>query len=435
MKFKRLQDSIKKTKTDLPDSLVQELNHQEKNDARYKKISVKKSNRKLDRKTKRLEKKQKRRLHFSNQKNIIEESKIIPMKQMTKKEPIKKEKSSNEKQLTQLEKLEASNPHFYKMLVESRLIESLPGKEASHLGSDDVEEYAKLLKLKKGRITKAFEKDGLDELLEDLKDQESETFSQVSHEDMVLQPSNAGEEMDEMSLNESDTEMMDSEASLEEESMSGSENASELDMELSDESESDQELLQEEEPEPENAPKKYVPPHLRGQQQGNERLIRQIKGLINRLSDANMESILAELDDISRQHSRHGISQIYRSLLDVTDTLTNIILQMVGDSAQLIDSFVQTYAAFTACIYHIIGLDFGSHLVQKCVEILDKDHPNAKTRGNLMTLLGYLYSFGVLTCVIIYDYVRLCIQRLEEEDVEVLLRLLKSEFIVFQLMT
>jgi nucleolar MIF4G domain-containing protein 1 len=164
---------------------------------------------------------------------------------------------------------------------------------------------------------------------------------------------------------------------------------------------------------------KYVPPHLRKAQgamdENRLRLQRQIKGLINRLSDSNMESILSELDVVYQSHSRH----------DVTDVLTDFLLETVGDTAKLIDSFVQTHAALIACLYNSVGVEFGSHLIEKCVGQIADDTLETKKRGNLITLIGYLYLFDVLTCVMVYDYVRDAISRLEEIDVEVLLRLLR----------
>lgn len=111
----------------------------------------------------------------------------------------------------------------------------------------------------------------------------------------------------------------------------------------------------------------------------------------------------------------------------MTDLLTDLTLQTVGDTAKLIDSYLQTHAAFITCIYHSIGLDFGSHVVQQTVQMIGTEH-DAKKRGNLTTFIGYLYTFGVVACTLVYDYVRLAIGRLEEEDVEVLLRLLRSTF-------
>lgn len=45
---------------------------------------------------------------------------------------------------------------------------------------------------------------------------------------------------------------------------------------------------------------------------------------------------------------------------------------------------------------------------------------------NIASLLAYLYCFSTVSCVIVYDLIRLNIQSLNEIDVEILLRILKS---------
>ena len=110
-----------------------------------------------------------------------------------------------------------------------------------------------------------------------------------------------------------------------------------------------------------------------------------------------------------------------------------------------------TYAAFIAALYNTIGIEFGAHLVQTVVEILDKSRQdwlkaakNEVAQGagaeahkeqekemgnkkcvNFVTLLGYLYDFEVVACVIIYDITRLAISEMSELDVELLLRVIR----------
>ncbi|KAJ3018240.1 suppressor of glycerol defect [Thoreauomyces humboldtii] len=179
---------------------------------------------------------------------------------------------------------------------------------------------------------------------------------------------------------------------------------------------------------------KYVPPHMRGQPASKSeqylRLKRQMQGLLNRLSDANMESILNGIEECYRKHSRH----------DCTEILTDSIVGFIADHANLLDSFVMTYAAFVAALYNAIGIEFTAHLVQTMVELFDTsragyladretdpDGVQAKSKRctNIVTLLAYLYNFEVVACVLVYDVVRVAIEDLTEMDVELLLRMLR----------
>jgi nucleolar MIF4G domain-containing protein 1 len=51
----------------------------------------------------------------------------------------------------------------------------------------------------------------------------------------------------------------------------------------------------------------------------------------------------------------------------------------------------------------------------------------SKETKNLLTLILELYNFQVLSCVIIYDLVRMLIDQLDENRVELLLKIIKSK--------
>ncbi|KAI9333948.1 hypothetical protein DFJ73DRAFT_853544 [Zopfochytrium polystomum] len=175
---------------------------------------------------------------------------------------------------------------------------------------------------------------------------------------------------------------------------------------------------------------KYVPPHLRGkpttQSEQLLRLRRQMQGVLNRLSDANLESIVNSIEEGFRNNPRH----------DMTQVITEIITSFVSDHANLLESFVATHSALIACIFNTIGLDFGAHLVQHVVELFEKtassfdnkddeDESSSKRMLNLATFISSLYNIGVIGCPLMYDVIRMCLARMKEVDVEVLLRVLR----------
>ncbi|KAI5779317.1 hypothetical protein EDC01DRAFT_780202 [Geopyxis carbonaria] len=175
---------------------------------------------------------------------------------------------------------------------------------------------------------------------------------------------------------------------------------------------------------------KYIPPSLRkaATTESEEllRLRRQVQGLLNRLSEANLITILNELEEIYRSNPRG----------DVTNLLTNIIISTVGDRSSMLDTFMILHGGFVAGIYKIMGTDVGAHVVQRVVEDFYINH--AKTNGiadpaaagkectNLMSFLAELYNFQVVGAVLIFDFIRFFLSELTELHTELLLKIVRN---------
>ncbi|CAG8457802.1 1519_t:CDS:10 [Dentiscutata heterogama] len=106
---------------------------------------------------------------------------------------------------------------------------------------------------------------------------------------------------------------------------------------------------------------KYLPPHIRDKvatlnvaetdkikSEQKIRLQRQFQGLLNRLSESNIENIIVSIKEVYDKHIRH----------DVISTLTKLVLNMISSKTMLLDQFVILYAAFVAALYKTIGIDF-----------------------------------------------------------------------------
>jgi nucleolar MIF4G domain-containing protein 1 len=75
---------------------------------------------------------------------------------------------------------------------------------------------------------------------------------------------------------------------------------------------------------------------------------------------------------------------------------------------------------------------------KKCKESIQRGDDNedggpegAKESKNLLTLILELYNFQVLSCIIIYDLVRMLMENLDENSVELLLRIIRSKLCVW----
>ncbi|WVQ76970.1 hypothetical protein IAR50_006649 [Cryptococcus sp. DSM 104548] len=206
------------------------------------------------------------------------------------------------------------------------------------------------------------------------------------------------------------------------------------------------------------APTKYVPPHLRAAQlaekakgdkakmEARMKLERKAQGLLNRLSEQNLESILGEIEGLYRDNSRN----------DTTSTLTDLVIQMISNKANLLDSFVVLYATLVGALHRIIGIEFGAHftqtLVMKYIIASTSTSPDGDTESkestiqatiyetpdagkesiNLLTLIAELYNAQVVGSRLIYDLVRGFIesegkegQVMGEREIEGLLKVLR----------
>lgn len=147
----------------------------------------------------------------------------------------------------------------------------------------------------------------------------------------------------------------------------------------------------------------------------------------HRLSEANIESIVSEVEAIYRENSRN----------DVTTSLSSLIIGTISDRANLLDSFFILYAALAAALYKVIGIEFGAQLLQSLVtRYLELDSQTQDETGkqplNLLTLIAELYNFQVVACLLIYDLIRGFIEKMtatqDEYPVEALLRVMKCTF-------
>lgn len=178
---------------------------------------------------------------------------------------------------------------------------------------------------------------------------------------------------------------------------------------------------------------KYVPPSRRAalapaatESEAVMRLRRSTQGLLNRFSEANLLSILTAIETTYRDNPRG----------DVNNVLTDIILSTICDKSSLLDTFIILYGGFVAGVYKLIGTDFGGNIVQKAVEQFEKYHAQSNGLGvednagkeatNLMTFLAELYNFGVISSVLIFDYIRRFLSELTELHTELLLKIVRN---------
>jgi nucleolar MIF4G domain-containing protein 1 len=181
---------------------------------------------------------------------------------------------------------------------------------------------------------------------------------------------------------------------------------------------------------------KYIPPSLRKPASSDSeallRLRRQTQGLVNRLTEANLISILGEIEKLYRENARQH----------VTSTLVDLLLTSVCEPTSLPDTLIILPAGFIAAIYKIIGTDFGALVIQRIVELFDEHYTKAtaasqdgpaaatsdssKETSNLIMLLSEMYNFQVVGSNLVFDYIKLFLGKLSELNAELLLKIIRT---------
>ncbi|GAB5357478.1 hypothetical protein AAMO2058_000378300 [Amorphochlora amoebiformis] len=180
----------------------------------------------------------------------------------------------------------------------------------------------------------------------------------------------------------------------------------------------------------------YVPPHLRergGIKVKQEKAKRRINGLVNKLTFENIQPIS---NDIRRFYSDPE-PEISRRF--VTESLSCILLKSCEENGRthVLNSLVEPQAALIAGL-HISGIQgLASHLAETlCVrfnQLLDRKEDaeghnliTDKSSHNILLFLVCLYTHGVIYAGLMYDIVKLLLNRFENMDIELLLLLLRN---------
>ncbi|OGE49615.1 hypothetical protein PENARI_c020G01741 [Penicillium arizonense] len=316
----------------------------------------------------------------------------------------------------------------------------VPAGIKSKLAQDDAEIAAleKKLGLKKGKTSKAFEEDGLDDLLGDLggggDGSEDENRKRKREADDWLQSKRQKAKALQAQAETKDNEE-DSEEDVDlDEGIFGSEDdeeaADDSDFDGFDDEEKKEPKKKENPyvapvPKPEASAQKYIPPSLRAradpESESLTRLKRQAQGQLNKLSEANMISIVSEFEKLYRDYPRQH----------VTSTLIDLLMGLICERAALSDTFLILHAGFIAALYKLLGMDFGAEIIQKVVETLDANGDErgtfqGKETANLMSLLSQLYNFHVIGSALMFDYIRIYLQEMTENNTELLLKVIRN---------
>jgi nucleolar MIF4G domain-containing protein 1 len=172
---------------------------------------------------------------------------------------------------------------------------------------------------------------------------------------------------------------------------------------------------------------KYIPPSMRKRMgNGGEDLSvlrRQLKGLLNRLSESKFANIVHEVEAVYGSNARQR----------VTTVLIDLLMALLCDKSPLMDTFIILHAGFAAAIYKVIGSHFGAQLLERIVTDFERlyqaelaESSGSKECTNLIALLAELYTFQLVGSNVIFDCIRVFLADFSELNTELLLKLIKN---------
>ncbi|XP_068160210.1 nucleolar MIF4G domain-containing protein 1 isoform X2 [Antennarius striatus] len=169
---------------------------------------------------------------------------------------------------------------------------------------------------------------------------------------------------------------------------------------------------------------KYVPPQLRniGDDRRKAELVklkRNVKGLMNRLSEANMAFISGQLEALYMSSSRK----------DMNDTLTELLLAACVTPALMPDRLLMEHILLVSVLHHTVGLEVGANFLETVVRKFHDVYKNpseSKECDNLVAIIGHLYNFHVVHSLLIFDILKLLLEGFTEKDVELVLFVLRN---------
>ncbi|XP_029385173.1 nucleolar MIF4G domain-containing protein 1 [Echeneis naucrates] len=261
-----------------------------------------------------------------------------------------------------------------------------------------------------------FEKLGNDSELSEEDKSREELSNEGSDEDMVS--------FDDEIEDDDDDEMVDEEEEESEEDEDEMDDSDENEEEIDEGAETPHAKTSESDSKTVSANGKYVLPHLRNIGDDKckaelEKLKRNVKGLTNRLSEPNMASISAQLEELYMSFSRK----------DMNDTLTEVLLAACVTPTLMPDRLLMEHVLLVSVLHYTVGLEVGAHFLETVVRKFDKLYKNpseSKECNNLVAIVAHLYNFQVVHSLLIFDILKLLLGAFTEKDIELVLFVLRN---------
>nr|XP_022293995.1 nucleolar MIF4G domain-containing protein 1-like isoform X1 [Crassostrea virginica] len=172
---------------------------------------------------------------------------------------------------------------------------------------------------------------------------------------------------------------------------------------------------------------KYIPPGKRVEITDEkkkiqlQRLQKQIKGLVNRASEANMSQICSQIEAVYRSNSR----------AEVTEALSAIVIDACVSVSMTPERLAMEMMLLITILHGNIGTEVGAMFLQSLAQKYKsvRNHGNRledKSMDNAVMLFAYLYSFKVIDSALIFGIIEDLVKSFQEKDIQMILLLLKN---------
>ena len=170
---------------------------------------------------------------------------------------------------------------------------------------------------------------------------------------------------------------------------------------------------------------KYVSPACRQtsdeEKKKFENIKRQLKGLINRVSQANLQSICFEIESFYKLNSRALVTQ----------TLSDVILVQFYTPDPIPERLITESAMVVAILCHSIGNEVVAYFLEAVAKklhelLLEENCGRGKECNNVIQLICSLYQLKIIQKQLVLDIIQLLINSFAERHIELLVVVLKS---------
>ncbi|OQV20337.1 Nucleolar MIF4G domain-containing protein 1 [Hypsibius exemplaris] len=172
---------------------------------------------------------------------------------------------------------------------------------------------------------------------------------------------------------------------------------------------------------------RYVPPARKeaaaGGSEAQIQLARQLKRLLNKLTEANMAGFVSQVEELYATNSRH----------DMNETLTNLVFASCVSPSLMPKRFALEHGMFMGLLYQNIGAETGAFYMQRLLkqydDLVSSDATTPeedKRLDNVLLLWCHAYNFKILHASMIFDLLGELSARFNEKDIDMILLILRD---------
>ncbi|GFU07060.1 nucleolar MIF4G domain-containing protein 1 [Nephila pilipes] len=173
----------------------------------------------------------------------------------------------------------------------------------------------------------------------------------------------------------------------------------------------------------------YIPPKLRRDNTDSEdpnseeyvKIKRQLKGLLNRLSESNMIKICNQIEAMYMKYSRN----------DMNETLFSLMSELLFTASLTPPRLIMEQAMLVALLHANVGSEIGAYFLQHIVKKLgmlfvdSNNYGEEKECNNLLMFLSHLYNFKVTHSTLMFNIFHLLVESFNSKDIELIQLMLK----------